>query len=202
MQLALLVPGRTTFSTSPDHSLCNDPTTLHGSHIDDVESLGHWNSICPISFHNHSIFTVQFHPIFLIENVEWDLFTIMSWHPQLFAFKLAADNLRTKQFDLPLHSFSLACMVVGKLLLVDERRFVGEGKLVGFVVLVNSWVDLTNIVFNVNGIKGLAVQILYKNFWLSIPFAINRDEVFKTIELRDHQIIGTLLQVQIISPLR
>merc|ERR1740139_1521442 len=202
MQLALLVPGRTTFSASPDHGLCNDPTTLHGRHIDDIKSLGHRNSICPISFHNHSIFTVQFHPIFLIENVEWDLFTIMSWHPQLFAFKLTADNLRTKQFDLPLHSFSLACMVVGKLLLVDERRFVGEGKLVGFVVLVNSGVDLTNIVFNVYGIEGLAVQILNKNFWLSIPFAINRDEVFKTIELRDHQIIGTLLQVQIISPLR
>merc|ERR1740139_578300 len=202
MQLALLVPVRTTFPASSYHSLRDDPTPFHGRHIDDIKSLGHRNSICPIPFHNHSIFTVQFHPIFLIENVEWDLFTIMSWHPQLLAFKLTADNLRTKQFDLPLHSFSLACMVVGKLLLVDERRFVGEGKLVGFVVLVNSGVNLTNIVFNVYGIEGLAVQILYKNFWLSIPFAINRDEVFKTIELRDHQIIGTLLQVQIISPLR
>ena len=148
-QLPLLVPGRASFATAPNHSLRDDPPSLHRRHVDDVEALGHWHSVRTVAFHYHSIFPIQLHPIFLIEQVKWDLLTIMSRHPQLLTFKLVPNNLRPHQFDLPLHRFPFPRMIVRELLFIDEWRLVCECQFLGVVVLIDAGVDLADVLVDV-----------------------------------------------------
>ena len=81
------------------HGLCDDPATLHRRHIDDIESLTEWNTVCTISIQKHPIASIHFDSILFEEQTHGNLGSIMPGHEHLLAVEFIPDDLGSVQRD-------------------------------------------------------------------------------------------------------
>jgi hypothetical protein len=77
-------------------------------------------------------------------------------------------------------------MAITERLLINERIFKSKRKLFREIVVVQTWLNFSDIVLNGVRLKVFCVKVLNKDFWDSISLTIDCNEVFKTVELVDN----------------
>lgn len=80
-------------------------------------------------------------------------------------------------------------MVVLVMLAVDKRRTKGISQRIYFIILVDTWMDLSHVVVDVDCFKTFGVEVLYQNFWNSIPLAVDSDKVLEVVEFCDYEVL-------------
>jgi hypothetical protein len=140
------MPVYSFLSTASNHCLCNNPAFLHCRRIYDVETLVQAQAIRSIALEQNPIFAVKLHALLKVD-IQRDSFSVVRRDQKLFAVKFIADNLRrSSQSILFQHLFRFSAVVVVKDLGINEGRGVGVTNAITLIILVQTWVDFTNII--------------------------------------------------------
>ena len=63
------------------------------------------------------------------------------------------------------------------------------------MILIDAWMDLTNVVVYIDSFEILSVKVLNEYFWNSIPFAVDCDEILKVVKFCNDQVFLLTLEL-------